>query len=199
MTQKRTRKPLSLAPRWARSLGLGRKLGRSRVRVALIALVILVPLVSQAPTSPTLASWNDQAHASATLSTITVAAPEILTCEARSGLLGANPRTVITWRWPEGSSYTVADNAQFWFSSSGLVNDLTNALLPSHITTTGPTSAGVYTTTYGSALLSGLLGGKWLVGVSTSDDSGWSSSATLWQAQIGPLGANPSCVPFSNS
>lgn len=141
----------------------GRLGSHIRVESALAVIAIAVTAVG-ARSAVTEASFTDLEAASAPITAYTLPAPTVTSCTA-SGILGIGATATLRWAFPAGSGYTVPANVQFWFTNSSLLANL----LPTsgHTTTTGPDGNGVYTTVFGSGLLTDLLGGSATIGVSS--------------------------------
>jgi len=160
---------------------------RTTVAVSLALTVLVVHA------GPSEATWTVPTFASGTVSAKVIPPPTLgSTCTLDPGLLGADPTVTITWQFPAGSGYVNPANVRYYVASGGLLPALTNVLLGSNLTTTGPVG-GVYTTKFLSGLLSGLLGGTYLVGIRSYENT-WTSTLASANASMLALGANPTCV-----
>ncbi|RXZ72274.1 hypothetical protein [Agromyces albus] len=166
----------------------------TRLRLPMVGAVLALgaALTLSAQSSATDAGWNETTHATGSYTALTVARPALgATCTLSPGFLGTNPAITITWMVPPGSGFTSA-NAQYAISGVSGLEQVTGSLLSS-ITTTGPVG-GVYTTRFGSGVLTGLLGGTKSVGVRFLHSSGWTSLWSQADASMGLAGANPQCT-----
>lgn len=164
---------------------------RGFLRATIVAVAAVVVALAPPPTA-TVAAWTDAEHASGNFQALTVPAPIIDTCTARSVLvnLSLTPRVTLTWHYPS-TDYTSA-NAQYWWSDSGILG-LIGVTIGSGVSTTGPVG-GVYTSTFQGSLLSGLLGGSADVGLSTGHTSGWSSKTSTAHATFPLLVGTGTCT-----
>ncbi|MEO8094390.1 MAG: hypothetical protein ABI632_05570 [Pseudolysinimonas sp.] len=158
-----------------------------RVLVGLGIIALGVALFV-APPAQTLASWSDAEVGTGSYSA-SLAKPAILTCTSKNVFLVGGEVT-ITWSYPTTIAASPAPTPAYFFSSVGLLNLTT--LLGTQVTTTGPVS-GVYTTKFGSTLLSGLLGGTAYVGVGTVQGT-WASTAATATATIPALVGTGTCT-----
>jgi len=167
---------------------------RSTARVAAIvggsALLLSAGAVGSA--AGTDAAWSGPETGGGTFSALTVPRPVLgPTCTLVPGLAGLSPVITVTWTVPAGSGFTSA-NAQYAVGDLSGLEVILGPLLGS-VSTTGPVS-GVYTTQFGSGLLSGLLGGTKSVGVRFLHPSGWTSNWSQANASMGLAGSNPQCT-----
>ncbi|HEY9366737.1 MAG TPA: hypothetical protein VIP55_08900 [Agromyces sp.] len=138
------------------------------------------------------AAWSGPEQGTGTFSALTVPRPVLgPTCTLVPGLAGLSPVITVTWTVPASSGFTTA-NAQYGVGDLSGLEVIVGPLLGS-VTTTGPVS-GVYTTKFGSGLLSGLLGGTKSVAVRFVHSSGWTSAWSQANASMGLAGANPQCT-----
>lgn len=151
-------------------------------------VLVLGAALLLAPPTQTLASWTDNSYGKGDI-TASLAPPTILSCTAKNVLLVGGEVT-ITWSYPTAIAASPAPTPAYYFSSTGLLNLTT--ILGTSVTTTGPV-AGVYTTKYGSTLLSGLLGGTAYVGVATVQGT-WQSAPASATASIPLLVGTGSCA-----
>lgn len=150
---------------------------RALVGVAVLA-VLGALLVS--PPRPTVAAWADSETSTGSFAAYTVPKPTITSCPTVFGFDGLT--IDMKWRY---NSTTPTPTATFWFSSTSMAS---LAPLASGFTTTGPT-AGVYTTTYGTALLNPYRGHTVYIGVSATQ-LGWSSPTATATAALPPSAPN---------
>ncbi len=166
---------------------------RARVASAVAAggAVLLVASLAVGP-EQTDAAWTTNAGAAGSFGALTVARPALgPTCTLVPGLAGLSPVITVTWSAPAGSGFT-ASEAQYAVGSVTGLEVITGPLLGS-VSTTGPVG-GVYTTKFGSGLLSGLLGGTKSVGVRFRHASGWTSAWSQANASMSLAGLNPQCA-----
>lgn len=156
--------------------------------VAGVALLALVTIVGW---QWTLASWVSREYAAGTFAAKTIPPPVISSCTLLPGPSGASPVVTIVWNFPSGNGYVNPANIQYFRASGGLLAGLT-PVGSSTVTTTGPVGVN-YTTVFGSALLAGLLGSSYLVGL-RDFENGWTSTLTSSTAAMGPLGINATCL-----
>jgi hypothetical protein len=144
-------------------------------------------------TSQTEAAWADGESGTAAFTALTVPRPVLgSTCTLVPGLGGLTPVITVTWTVPAGSGFTSA-NAQYAVGDVNGLELIVGPLLGS-VSTTGPAAGGVYTTQFGSGLLSGLLGGTKSVGVRFLHPSGWTSAWSQANASMSLAGTNPQCT-----
>lgn len=169
---------------------------RQRWAAVLVALALVALLLAPAPRE-TDASWIDAEAVQTTFTAMKVPAPESRAqCVTTPGLLGLTPSVAVYWRAPASATgYTLA-NAEFGYSTGGLLLPLTSALL-GNVTTSGTTA---YTTTASGGLLGGLLGGTSTVAIRFVGPGGWRSEWLVATASMGLAGINPDCkVSFAPS
>ena len=164
----------------------------TRAVLAAAAVVGLLAIGSARPV-PTEAGWTRTDITTAAAATITIPPPSLSGCTASGGVLGLNPSVVITWSLPPGT-YAFPANIAFGAGQASLGSLIA---VGSGVTTTGP-SGGVYTSTYSSGLLTGLLGGTFTVALWTVDSSGWTSKQVGYTAAIGLAGIGTSCTLLSS-
>lgn len=163
-----------------------------RAAPLLIGCAILLAVGAAGSATPTDAAWSDAETATGSFAALTVARPALgATCTLVPGLAGLSPVITVTWTVPAGSGFTSA-NAQYGVGDLSGLEVVVGPLLGS-VTTTGPVS-GVYTTKFGSGLLSGLLGGTKSVAVRFVHSSGWTSAWSQANASMGLAGTNPQCT-----
>lgn len=163
-----------------------------QVLASVIAGLTLLAVVTMSGAQATMASWGDSDYSKGGFTGKTILPPLISSCVLSPGLLGATPTITVIWHFPVGSGYATPGNIQYFLASGGLLPGLTQVVLGSNLTTSAP-SAGNYTTVFGSALLGGLLGGSYLVGLRDAEN-GWTSTLTSYIASMGALGAGPTCT-----
>lgn len=167
-----------------------RKLGAGAVVVAAL-LGVLVPF-GASEVRGTKASYTDSAAAASVLAAKTIGTASG-TCRYDSGLLGGS--FVITWKFPPGESYSMA-NVEFERSKTTGLGGILEPIDGGAITTDGPDDSGTYTTIVATSLLGGLLGGDFNFGI-TVKDSGWRSKTVTANAHVALLGLGGSCkTPF---
>jgi hypothetical protein len=147
-----------------------------------------------APVGQTEAAWVDTMFANGTLTAAIIPAPIMeAPCDLTAGLGGSDPVITINWHFPAGTSYAVPSNIVYFVSKGGLLNPITDVILPSqNLTTTGPVS-GTYTTKVRSGLLGSLLGGTYAISLQTKDASGWTSRVATANAGMSALGLTKHC------
>lgn len=166
-------------------------MNRRKRMVSAIAGAALLAVVTISGGQWTVASWGDQEFGSGTFAAKVIAPPVITSCYLLAGAQGLSPSISITWNFPDGTGYVTPGNVLYFKASGGVLTGLTPVPVSS-LTSSGPVS-GNFTTVFGSALLSGLLGGSYLVGLRDSEN-GWSSTLSSWTATTGVGGINGSCV-----
>lgn len=159
----------------------------SRSRLVALSLALVAVAACGLRPEVTDASFTDLEAASGAITAYTVPAPAVTSCTA-SGVLGIGATATLRWSFPAGSGYAVPTNVQFWFANSSLVGNL--LAINGNTTTTGPDANGVYTTVFGSGLLTNLLGGNATIGVSSKLGS-WTSAPV---ARVATWGLGNSCV-----
>ena len=162
---------------------------KRRWAAVLVALAVVAVVLAPAPRE-TEAAWVDVEAAAATFTATKVPAPESTAqCVTTPGLLGLTPSVAVYWRAPASATgYTLA-NAEFGYSTGGLLLPLTSALL-GNVSTSGTTT---YTTTASGGLLGGLLGGTSTVAIRFVGPGGWRSEWLVATASMGLAGINPDC------
>lgn len=156
--------------------------------IVALAAVALCLVVERPPV--TEAAWVDKEIAAAAVSAVVVPPPVIDSCSGSSAALGLNPTMTLVWHLPSGP-YTVPTNIRYFGAPGGLLPGLLNPLLGFASTVPGP-GAGQYTSTFGSGLLTGLLGGRYTVALAT-DLNGWQSIRVGRQVQFDALGGPATC------
>lgn len=172
-------RPTSSTRRWARGM----------LALAAVALCGFVDRVQV-----TEAAWVDREVAAATVSALTVPPPVIDSCSGSSAALGLNPTMTLVWHLPPGP-YTVPTNIRYYGAPGGLLPGLLNPLLGFANTVPGP-GAGQYTSTFGSGVLTGLLGGTYTVGLATAlsvEPNSWQSVRVGRMATFLALGGPVAC------
>lgn len=166
---------------------------RTGLRRALAAALPLALLLGLAPgANETDAAWADAEAARGVFTALKVPTPvSTAACVTTPGLLGLSPTVTVNWRAPAtATGYTLAQ-AEFGYSTGGLLLPLTAALL-GNVSTTGTPAA--YSTVASGGLLGGLLGGTSTVAVRFIGPGGWRSSWLVATATMGLAGANPTCT-----
>jgi hypothetical protein len=139
------------------------------------------------------ASWGDAEVANGTFVAKTIAKPMMSSCSLAPGTGGTNPAITVKWKFPTGTTYVVPSNVSYAVAKGGLASNLTPVTPGTNLSTTGPDASLTYTTKYGSGILTGLLGGSYLVGIRSVDSKGWTSSYATALASMGLGGTNPVC------
>lgn len=161
------------------------RVGRALAVAGALALCLLVDRVQL-----TEATWTDREVAAMSVSAVVVPPPMIVSCSGSSAALGLNPTMTLVWQLPSGP-YTVPTNIRYFGAPGGLLPGLLNPLLGFSNTVPGP-GAGQYTSTFGSGVLTGLLGGTYTVGLAT-DLNGWQSVRVGRMATFLALGGPVAC------
>lgn len=166
---------------------------RSLLRRAFAAALPLALLLGLAPgADETEAAWADAEAAQGSFTALKVPTPvSTAACVTTPGPLGLSPTVTVNWRAPAtATGYTLAQ-AEFGYSTGGLLLPLTAALL-GNVSTTGTPAA--YSTVASGGLLGGLLGGTSTVAVRFIGPGGWRSSWLVATATMGLAGLNPTCT-----
>lgn len=147
-------------------------------------LVLVGALLCSGNAARTDASWAVPAAAVASLDAVTVLPPTIVSCTASGNVIA--PALSVRWSFPPGTSYSVSENLNLYYSNNGLVPSLVP--IGSGTATTGPDGEGVYTTVYDIGLLGGILGTKAAVALETKL-GGWTSTrvdrVATWPLVVG--------------
>ena len=165
--------------------------GRTRARIAVVAIASAAFTLASVPTpSQTEAVWADAEYgASSQFSAPAPIRPAITTCVGNGGILGGFNSFVLYVQMPAG--YVPADIQPGFGTTADNI-----APLATPPTVEGPTTDGLYTVTYSSTLLGGLLtnlvGSTSYIGV-RSNRGGWVSSWRTYRAQIFTLGLGTAC------
>lgn len=167
--------------------------GRGRARItAAIAVTAALALGSAPAPTPTEAVWSDAEYgASSQFSASAQVTPAITTCVGNGGVIGGFSSFVLYVQMPAG--YSTA-NIQPGFGTTAA--NIAPLATPPPVQ--GPTNDGLYTVTYSSTLLGGLVGN--LVGSTSyigvrSNLNGWVSPWRTYRAQIFTLGLGTACNP----
>lgn len=159
-----------------------------RARRAGFAGLLVAVCVFLAATQPTDAAWTTSQSTRTTLSAGEVPTPEFTACTPTPGVLGGLSTLTLTWRSPGDFQDQAVRFGDANASTSGL-------------TRTGPSNGlYTYTITYGSGLLTGILGS--LLGVNVlvtirnvHPQTAWFSDSSSWRFTTTLAGLFPNCVP----
>ncbi len=169
--------------------------GRSRVRAAATAGIAAAGLTAALvlPVRVTEAAWTRTEVPQGAVAAVTMVKPAAQPpCTLSPGTLGLDPVITVKWKMPAGVTLPPDTVVEYGYSPTGGLEVITGGLLSS-VSTSAPV-AGVYTTTFNSGLLAGLLGGSKSVGIRFKGPNSWYSPWTQADASMGLAGANPQCV-----
>lgn len=162
----------------------------TRLRLSMVGAVLALgaALAFSAQSTATDAAWSDATRATGSYMALTVVAPTVVSCTAGGTVL--SPTLLAQWSFPAGSGYTQPTNINLYYSNNGLLSNL----LPigTGASTSGPNGSGVYTTTYNTGLLGGVLNRQAAIGFETTVN-GWTSPRVTALARWPLIGSN-SCT-----
>ena len=167
---------------------------RVTARIACATVVVAAFTLGSAP-APNLteAAWSDTEYgATSQFSAPAQVTPAITTCVGNGGVVGGFSSFVLYVQMPAG--YSTANIEPGFGTTAANI-----APLASPPQVQGPTTDGLYTVTYSSTLLGGLVGN--LVGSTSyigvrSNLNGWASPWRTYRAQVFVLGLGTACNPL---